>query len=45
MAIVREFFNTRTDAVIHVPAASLDAYNSATNWSVSTFVSKMVGDL
>ena len=31
------------DCVIHVPAASLEAYQTATNWS--THASKMVGDL
>ena len=37
------FVGIPDDCVIHVPAASLSAYKSATNWS--THVSKMVGDL
>lgn len=37
------FRNIRSVCVIHVPAASLEAYQTATNWS--TQASKMVGDL
>ena len=37
------FGNIPADCVIHVPAASLLAYQAATNWS--THAAKMVGDL
>lgn len=37
------FRNIRNYCVIHVPAASLEAYQTATNWSAQA--SKMVGDL
>jgi hypothetical protein len=37
------FLNIPADCVIHVPAASLSAYQSATNWSA--YSAKMVGDL
>ena len=37
------FDNIAADAVIHVPAASLNAYKTATNWA--EYASKMVGDL
>ena len=37
------FLNIPSDCVIHVPAASLSIYQSATNWS--THKAKMVGDL
>lgn len=37
------FNNIRGACVIHVPAASLEAYQTATNWSAQA--SKMVGDL
>ena len=37
------FGNIPADCVIHVPAASLSAYQSATNWSAHS--AKMVGDL
>ena len=39
----RVFDNIPADCVIHVPAASLSAYQAATNWS--THSAKMVGDL
>jgi hypothetical protein len=37
------FAGIRSDCVIHVPAASLSEYQSATNWSAHK--AKMVGDL
>jgi hypothetical protein len=37
------FAGIPADCVIHVPAASLSAYKSATNWSAHA--AKMVGDL
>jgi hypothetical protein len=37
------FDNIAADAVIHVPAASVNAYKKATNWA--EYASKMVGDL
>ena len=37
------FANIRKNAIIHVPAASLEAYKTATNWS--TWADYMVGDL
>ena len=37
------FYSIPADCIIHVPAASLNAYKTATNWSAQA--SKMVGDL
>ena len=37
------FDDIAADAVIHVPAASVNAYKTATNWA--EYASKMVGDL
>lgn len=37
------FYNIPSDCVIHVPSASLSAYQSATNWLAHS--SKMTGDL
>jgi hypothetical protein len=38
----KTFSNIQSDCVIHVPAESLEAYKTASNWS--THASKMVGE-
>ena len=43
LANTNAFTGIPSDCIIYVPAASLEAYQAATNWS--TYAAKMVGDL